>query len=298
MADLTAADLASLRLFVDAVELGSLSQAARRQRITQPSASSALRRLERRLGLELLVRSPRGSRPTPEGARLAELAGRVLAELDTFAAEAAALRTAGARQVRISASYTNAEYLVPRFVARFRAVRPDVVVSLTVVNSDEVISRMRDRTADLGFVEDPGPHPELATATIATDELAVLVAPEHPWARLADPLPAGTLTGTPLLLRERESGTRASYELAAHRLGLRVVDPLGVMTSTEALKTAVRAGLGATVLSRLAVAGELDSGDLRLVRVAELDLRRELRAVWRPDHRHDLVDEFLAVCRS
>ncbi|GIL28933.1 LysR family transcriptional regulator [Actinocatenispora comari] len=291
-------DLASLRLFVDTVRLGSLSAAARAQRITQPSASEALRRLERRLGIELVVRTPRGSRPTPDGARLAEHAERVLAELDGFLAEARSLRTAGRRHVRIAASYTNAEYLLPPVIARYRAVRPEVVVSLAVANSAAVITRVAERTADLGFVEDPEPHPDLATRTVATDELVVVVAPGHPWARVTAPLPAAELTGTPLLLREPDSGTRATYERAAHRAGRTVATPLGVMTSTEALKTAVRAGLGATLVSRLAVAAELVAGELAEVPVAGLDLRRELRAVWRPAHAHDLTAEFLAALRS
>ncbi|MGA8112170.1 MAG: LysR family transcriptional regulator [Actinocatenispora sp.] len=293
MSDLTAADLASLRLFVDTVTLGSLSGAARRQRITQPSASEAMRRLERRLGLDLLIRGPRGSRPTPEGARLAELAGRVLAELDTFAEEARALRAAGSRHVRVAASYTNAEHLLPPVIARYRALRPDVVVSLVVVNSDEVVARVHARTADLGFVEDPGPHPDLGAATIGTDELTVVVAAGHPWAGRSTALPAGTLTSTPLLLRERGSGTRASFELAAARAGLTVAEPLGVMSSTAALKTAVRAGLGATVVSRLSVVDELAAGDLRVVPVEGLDLHRDLRALWHPAHRRELTGDFL-----
>lgn len=295
MAELAAADLASIRLLVDTVRLGSLSAAAREQRITQPSASEALRRLERRLGVDLLVRSPRGSRPTPEGARLAELAERVLAELDTFLAEARALRAAGSRHVRVAASYTNAEYLLPPAVARYRSVRPDVVVSLVVVNSAEAVARVRARTADLGFVEDPEPHPGLAEQTIGGDELTVVVAADHPWAGRDTALPAAHLAGTPLLLREPGSGTRASFERAVAGAGLRLAAPLGVMSSTEALKTAVRAGLGATVVSRLSVLDELSAGDLRAVPVDGLDLRRELRALWHPAHRRELAGDFLTA---
>lgn len=296
MADeLSGADLANLRLFVDAVRLGSLSAAAREHRITQPSASEAIRRLERRLGVELLVRSPRGSRPTGDGARLAAAAGRVLAELAAFSAEARAVRAAGRRQLRIAASYTNAEYLLPSGLARFRAERPDVTVSLRVANSSGVIALVSDRSVDIGFVEDPAPHPGLSTARIAADELTVLVAPGHPWAGRAAPLPAALLAATPLLLREPESGTRATLSGAVRHAGLDLTDPLGVMTSTEALKAAVRAGLGATVLSRLAAQDELSAGTLREVPVDGLDLRRELRAVWLPAQRADLVSGLVPI---
>src|SRR6185295_6149697 len=95
----------------------------------------------------------------------------------------------------------------------------------------------------------------LSTRRIARDELAVVVAPRHRWAT-AGSLTVEELAGTPLLLRERESGTRRTFEAAAARAGYQVAEPYGVMTSTEALKAAVRAGLGATVVSRLAVQDE------------------------------------------
>jgi DNA-binding transcriptional LysR family regulator len=293
MAELTGADLANLALFVDTVEAGSLSAAARKARISQPSASAALRRLERRLGLDLLVRTPRGSVPTPEGARLAAAAGRVLTELAAFADEARALQAARGRQIRVAASYTLAEYVLPPLIARYRARRPDVVVSLAVANSAGVIERLAARTADLGFVEDPDPHPGLSSGLVATDELAVVVSPRHPWARRSTPLPAGELAGTPLLLREPASGTRATYDAAVAAAGLTGAEPIGLMSSTAALKSAVRAGLGATVVSRLAVADELAAGELHEVPVAGLDLRRELRAVWHANTRHELAAEFL-----
>lgn len=298
MAELTGADLASLALFVDTVEAGSLSAAARKARISQPSASAALRRLERRLGIDLLVRTPRGSAPTPEGERLAAAAGRVLAELAAFTDEARALQAGRARQIRLAASYTLAEYVLPALIARYRARRPDVVMSLAVANSAAVLERLAARTADLGFVEDPGPHPGLSSGLVATDELAVVVSPRHPWARRSTPLPVGELAGTPLLLREPSSGTRATYDAAVAAVGLVRAEPIGLMSSTAALKSAVRAGLGGTVVSRLAVADELAAGELHEVPVAGLDLRRELRAVWRADAHHELAAEFLRMALS
>jgi DNA-binding transcriptional LysR family regulator len=289
---LTPADLPALGLFVDAVDLGSLSAAARRHRITQPSASQAIGRLERRLGVALLRRGPRGSRPSPEGERLAGHAREVIAALNRFAAQAEAVRAGTRGLIRVAASYTNAEYVLPTRVAEFGSVRPDVAVRLTVANTDEVVAAVRAGDVELGFVEGPGTFAGLGTRRIGHDELAVVVAPDHPWAG-RDAVPGSVVAATPLLLRERESGTRRTYEAAAARAGYRVAEPYGVMTSTEALKAAVWAGLGATVVSRLAVQDELRDGRLVAVPVTGLDLGRDLRAVWLPGQRSPLAAEFI-----
>jgi DNA-binding transcriptional LysR family regulator len=285
-------DLPALGLFLDAVDLGSLSAAARRRRITQPSASQAISRLERRLGVTLLRRGPQGSRPSADGERLAGPAREVLAALARFTAEADAVRTGVRGQIKVAASYTNAEYVLPARMAGFGSVRPDVAVRLTMANTDDVVTAVRAGEVEIGFVEGPIMSTGLRTRHITRDELAVVVAPGHPWAD-RDCLPGKILAGTPLLLRERESGTRRTYEDAAARAGYPVAEPYGVMTSTEALKAAVRAGLGATVVSRLAVQDELRDGGLVAVPVAGLDLRRDLRAIWLPGQRSPLAAEFI-----
>lgn len=271
-------DLVGLRIMINAVETGSLSAAARAAGITQPSASEALRRLERRLGVTLLVRTPRGSRPTAAGQRLAGLARQALTALDSVAVEAAALRAEERREVRVAASYTIAEYVLPACLPP----ATEMTVALAVVNSAEAIARVRSHDADVGFIEGPVDVSGLRVRRIDRDELVVVTAPGRPWSQLTEPLSPATLAATPLLLREPESGTRRSYEEALADIGLTPTRPLGVLTSTEALKAAVRAGVGETVVSRLAVAAELSAGALVEVPVTSLRLTRDLRAAWLP----------------
>jgi DNA-binding transcriptional LysR family regulator len=288
------ADLTALRLLVDTADTGSVSAAARAGRISQPSASEALHRLERRLGLTLLVRTPQGSRPTAAAQRLVGLARQALTALDAVAAEAAALRAAERNEVRVAASYTIAEYVLP---ARLPAAG-HLTVALSVVNSDEVVTRVRGHEAEVGFIEGPLDVSGLRVRRLARDELVVVVAPSHPWSRCAEPLAAATLADTPLLLREPESGTRRTYEQALARVGLAPAAPLGVLTSTEALKAAVRAEVGGTVLSRLAVSADLAAGLLVEVPVAGLDLRRDLRAIWLPGRLGRLAATFVRATVS
>ncbi|MGC9664926.1 LysR family transcriptional regulator [Planosporangium sp. 12N6] len=286
---MSSSDVTALRLLVDTVDTGSVSAAARAARVAQPSASEALHRLERRLGLALLVRTPQGSRPTAAAQRLVVLARQALTALDAVAAEAAALAAAERHEVRVAASYTIAEYLLPARLPR----AGDLTVALSVVNSEEAVARVRAHEADVGFVEGPLDATGLRVRRVGHDELVVIVAPSHPWAGLPTALPAATLAGTPLLLREPASGTRRTYERAVATAGLAPAPPLGVLSSTEALKAAVRAGVGATVLSRLTVAADLAAGHLVEVPVAGLDLRRDLRAIWLPGRLGPLASAFV-----
>jgi DNA-binding transcriptional LysR family regulator len=272
------ADVSALRLLVEVMDSGSLSAAARAARITQPSASQALRRLERRLGLTLLVRTPRGSRVTGNGQRIGELAREALGALDDVVAQAATLAARDRGELRVSASYTIAEYLLPTRLPP----TTEMTVAVSVVNSTDAVTQVRHGEADLCFIEGPVDLAGLTVRRIARDELVVVTAPGRPWSDLAAPLPPAVLAAAPLLLREPGSGTRASYEQALRALDLDPAPPLGVLSSTEALKAAVRAGVGETVVSRLAVATELATGALVRVPVAGLRLTRDLRAGWLP----------------
>lgn len=132
-------DLDSLDLFVDVVRLGSLSRAAAAHGISQPSASLRLRALERRLGVTLLERTPAGSIPAAAGTLVAEWATTVLEAVATLVAGAGALRARAAGKVRIAASYTVAEHLLPGWLARLRLQYPEAVPELEVMNSARVV---------------------------------------------------------------------------------------------------------------------------------------------------------------
>ncbi|MDQ7908036.1 LysR family transcriptional regulator [Phytohabitans sp. ZYX-F-186] len=272
-------DLESLRLLVRVAELGSVGQAARAVGMTQPSATKRLGALERRVGLPLLVRTPRGSSLTNDGRVMVDWSVRLLAAADEFQASLAALREARVAQLRIAASMTVAEALLPGWLHQLRLREPDVRVGLTVVNSTEVARLLLvDESVDIGFVEGPRVPPGLGHRTVGHDELIVVVAPRHPWARRRRPLLAGELAGTRLVVREVGSGTRDTLELA-----LRGLDPVPAhlaLGSNAAVKGAAMAGSAPAVLSRYAVEAELATGRLVAVPVAGLSLARTLRAVW------------------
>ncbi|MEW1907470.1 LysR family transcriptional regulator [Kitasatospora sp. NPDC085895] len=273
-------DPESLRLLVLVAETGSLGGAAARLGIAQPSASKRLSALERQLGLVLLDRTRRGSRLTDAGAAVVEGAQRVLLELDRLVTGAQALRSRRDAELKVAASMTVAEYLLPAWLGELRRRRPELQVSLQVTNSEHVPDLVRTGAAGLGFIEAPQPPSGLSTRQVAGDRLLVVVAPGHPWARRRRPLDAAELAATPLVLRERGSGTRDTLDRALRRAGAGDSRRLLELGSATAVRNAVIAGTGPAVMSELAVRTAVADGRLVEVETEGIDMRRSLRAVW------------------
>ncbi|MEU1134056.1 LysR family transcriptional regulator [Streptomyces sp. NPDC005900] len=274
-------DLGALQLLLAVARLGSLGRAARELGITQPAASSRVRAMERQLGVALVDRSPRGSRLTDAGALVTDWAGRIVEAAEAFDAGAQALRDRRDSRLRVAASMTIAEYLLPGWLIALRSQRPDTAVSLLAGNSAAVASRLLADEADLGFVEGLTVPAGLDDVVIAHDRLVVVTAPGHPWARRGEPLGAQELAATPLILREEGSGTRQVLDAALGGLAR----PLIELSSTTAVKAAAVSGAGPSVLSELAVGEELAARRLVEIPLREIHLRRELRAVWPTGHR-------------
>ncbi|GIH59862.1 LysR family transcriptional regulator [Microbispora siamensis] len=287
-------DLASLELLLLVAEQGSLGKAAKLHGITQASASRRLDTLERELGVPLLHRSTTGSRLSPQGQVVVDWARATLAAANDLLTGVRALCGRTDARVRVAASMTVAEYLMPGWLVTLRRVLPDVEVGLRVVNSGEVCRMATDGEIDAGFIESPVVPRELTSWPVAEDRLVVVVAPGHAWARRGKPLRGESLDGepprgeplsradlaaTPLVVREPGSGTR--YALDRLLTGPDVAPPILELSSNAAVKVAVETGVAPAVLSHLAVAAELRDGRLIEVPVAGLDLRRPLFAVWR-----------------
>ncbi|MGY1809438.1 LysR family transcriptional regulator [Blastococcus sp. SYSU D00669] len=274
-------DVESLQLLVLVDEHGSLTGAATVLGISQPSASKRLSALERRLGLQLVDRSRRGSALTAEGAVVAGWAARVLAELAVLTEGAAALRRHREAELSLAASLTIAEHLLPGWIGTLRRDAPDLHVGLQVLNSTRVCELARHDGVDVGFIESPGPAEGLDAVTVGSDRLVLVVAPGHEWAGRTAAVTGAELAATPLITREAGSGTRDTADRALRATGLPVARPLLELGSGTAVRTAVVSGAGPALLSELVVAADLVAGALVEVPTTGLELRRTLRAVWR-----------------
>jgi DNA-binding transcriptional LysR family regulator len=266
-----------LAAFVAAVETGTVQGAADALTLTQSAVSKRIQALERRLGARLLDRGRHGASPTETGQRLYPQARYALVAL-ARAEEAARPPTGAQRLLSIAASHTVGEVLLPGWLAAYRVVDLDLQVQVDIDNSPTVIRHVLDGTVDLGFVEGIDPLRRLETMVVARDELVAVVGSQHRWARRRS-IRARELADEPYITREAGSGTRAVVEAALGRAGVRLRPTLEV-ASLQSVKRAL-AGGGVSLISAMIVADEQRSGSLHALRVHDVDLTRELRAVRR-----------------
>lgn len=296
-------DLPALDLLLSVAELGSLGRAAEAHGITQPSASGRLAHLERRLGVALLVRTSRGSTLTPAGEAVVAWAHGVVAAAQSLTDGVLTLRHDGSVRLRVAASLTVAEYLLPAWLLRLRRRHPDVDVAVTVANSHDVIARVREGNAELGFIESPTTPSDLTSDTIGSDRLVLAVSPDYPLAaRAATTLRPDELLDLPLLMREPGSGTRETF-LTALTAALRrsATPPLryaSELGSTTTILATARAGGGIAVVSERATAPDLAAGSLVALHVPDLPLSRGLHAVWLGNQPTELAADLISVARG
>lgn len=278
--------LTALQMLRTVHRLGSFSAAGAALGLSQQAVSSRMRALEEAVGAPLLSRSPRGSTLTPTGTLIAEWADDVLDAAERLDAAIASVRHDAGRRLRVVASQTVAEHLVPGWLVALRrreeagGEHPSVI-ELSVTNSSVAAVRVRSGEADIGFIESPRLPRGLAHRRIRDDEMVAVVAPGHPWSRRHAPLSAAELAHTPLVTREVGSGTRDALEviLATQAPGASLPAPVVELSTSAAVRSAIAAGTAPGVLSALAVRDDLALG--RLVAVpTEQPILRPLTAIW------------------
>src|SRR4051795_5461524 len=203
-------DLAELRAFCAAVDLGSLGRAARLLRVSQPALSKRMRAMEAVVGTPLVERSPRGITPTPAGSKLYVEARKLLAQAE--AVDDLVRGLAGEEApVRLAASHTIAEFVLPGPLVDFERRRDrHLSVELMVANSIVVRELVRDGRADFGIaaVDRLGRGGGALTETPFCEDEVILAVPDaHPWAQL-EAIPLDELVATPLVMRDPSANTR------------------------------------------------------------------------------------------
>ncbi|KAA0538082.1 MAG: DNA-binding transcriptional regulator YeiE [Citrobacter portucalensis] len=267
--------LRQLEVFAEVLKSGSTTQASVMLALSQSAVSAALTDLEGQLGVQLFDRV--GKRlVVNEHGRL--LYPRALALLEqTTEIEQLFREDNGA--IRVYASSTIGNYILPAMIARYRRDFPDLPLELSVGNSQDVINAVLDFRVDIGLIEGPCHSTEIISEPWLEDELVVFAAPSSPLTK--GPVTLEQLAASPWILRERGSGTRelVDYLLLSHLPRFQMAMELG---NSEAIKHAVRHGLGISCLSRRVIAEQLQAGTLSEVPVP---LPRLVRTLWRVHHR-------------
>jgi DNA-binding transcriptional LysR family regulator len=246
-----------LKTLLAVIRGGSVTAAADELVVTQPSVSSALAALARELDCELFERSGRGIRLTESGAAFAPYAADVIGLLDQGRQAAGEAASRVARKLQIIAATTAAESFVPPLMRAFSEEHPEIELTLAVGNQQEVLERVIDHSVDVAIAGKPRSDARLVAEPLTDNEIACITAPDDP-AVGHGPIESAELAGRKWLLRELGSGTRRLNEQFLADRGL---EPATLtLGSNGAIKQAARAGLGVSLLSRVAVDPELASG--------------------------------------
>lgn len=271
-------NLRFLRMFAAVGELGSFSKAADSLHLSQPAVSKGIRELEAEVGEPLLDRNRSGVVLTETGVRFFKHARELVAAEKRIEWDLSQLRGLNVGRLRIGASTSIATYMLPRVITKFHERHANIDFVLLSANKEKVIELLLEHDLDIGVVSDEVLNEQIAKTFWRTDEVVLVMAPEHPLAGLASPILASALDDQLLVIREPRSGSRS---LILDALSSQEVSPRGLMEvgSTETIKQIVAAGVGMAFVSRDAVADQVALGRLVIKAVKGLVISRPVSAL-------------------
>lgn len=285
-----------LKTFLEVVRQGSIRAAAASLSVTEPSVSAGVASLQRELEVDLLERHGRGIRVTPAGEEFAKYAAQILG-LYEKAGRRAREKAGQAAQLRLSAVTTAGEYLMAPLLKLFRQRHPGVELWMEVGNLASVFDSLLSYHADLGIGGRPPDNGAIVGEPIIENRLIVVAAPDHRLAN-AEHFDRATLSGETWLLREAGSGIRSNTEEFLSEAGIDS-PPFMTLGSNGAVKQAASTGLGVTLISTHAVAGELAAGTLSRLNVIGTPLERSWHVLYRSQADHSpSAAAFLNLLRS
>ena len=296
-------DIWRLQIFSRVVELGSFSKAAEAVNLSQPTVSSHVKDLEEHYGCRLIDRLGRQVAVTKGGELLYSFAQRILALNEETDAAMSAFLGRPTGRLSIGGSTIPGCYVLPKVIGAFSQKYPDVSVSLEIGDTSSIIRDVIDGKVEMGVVGAVSPDKQLFQEKLMDDQLALIVPAGHALAVKAQ-ASIEELLGAPFVMREHGSGTRRFFEKILSKAGLNPED-LNItaqLGSTEAIREAIKAGLGVSVLSTRAVAEELKSGSLVSLSIKGLDFRRSFYLVRHqrrtPSPLCDYFCNFLKECNK
>lgn len=270
-----------LHIFHTVAEKGSFSHAAQALHMTQPAVTMQVQSLEEYFGTKLFARSTKKVELTEAGRTLLPFARKgieLMKETDIGMSKFTHMLEG---RLHLGASMTIGEYILPRLLGPFSQEYPNISVSMKVINTKQILEEVLHHQLTFGLVEAEVSHPDVHTEAVLSDELKLIVPSGHPLAE-AETVTLSDVLKHPFVLREQGSGTRRVMEEELERAGvnadeLRIVMELG---STGAVKSAVEAGLGLSVLSQSSVRHEATLGVLKVKDIADVRFARSFHAIY------------------
>ncbi len=289
-------DIRKLQVFCKVVELRSFTRTAEAVLLSQPTVSEHIRSLEQELGQKLVNRLGRDIEPTPVGRLLYDYARRIL-RLQQEALQAVAEYSGTmAGRIMIGCGTIPGTYILPGLIGSFRSRYPAIKATLQITSSRTIAGKVMEGELELGVVGARWNERGLEWSRVFADELSLAMHPDHPWAE-REAVTLAELVEEPFILRESGSGTRRVIAQILEEHGFREsqLKEVAEIGSTAAVKEAVKAGLGISILSRRALIDDLNCGSIATVPVQGIRLERPFYLIRR--RRRELPPVATVFCK-
>lgn len=284
-----------LDVFIKVVEKQNFSKAGEELHMTQPAVSQYIKALEESLGTRLLERNNRYVYMNQAGEIVYRYAQEILALYTKMQTSLDELTNHARGPISIGASYTFGEYILPRVIAKLRKNYPQIVPSVKIQNTQQIIELVASHQIDLGIIEGNFDNEKLYTKVISDDEMFLVTSPNYPFT--VDTTQISSITALKdemWILREKGSGTRQAAEklFDMYNFSPKKIMELG---STQLIKEAVKEGLGISLLSKWAIADEQNLGNISTIRVLEMPFKRTFSIVTHTLYQTKTVKTFIEL---
>ncbi|HEY2492632.1 MAG TPA: selenium metabolism-associated LysR family transcriptional regulator [Paenibacillus sp.] len=269
-----------LHIFHTVAERGSFSSAAQVLHMSQPAVTMQVQALEEYFGTKLLNRSTKRIELSDAGRALLPYAKRSIELVHEADVAMSSFTFMLQGRLQLGASLTIGEYVLPRILGPFGQQFPHINIMMKVMNTTQIIEEITKHQLNFGLIEAPIEHPDMVIDVVMQDELKLIVPSLHPLAEYEE-VDLEMVLEYPFILRERGSGTRQVMEDQLLSKGypaenLHTVMELG---STGAVKSAVEAGLGITMLSPSSVKHETALGLVKIINIRDVEFKRQFYAI-------------------
>lgn len=279
-------DIHRLIIFCKVVDLQSFTRAAEALSLTQPTVSEHIRALEESLG-ELVDRLGREILPTPAGKVLYRYAREIIQLRDKAVQAIGKFKGNLSGALHVGASTIPGTYILPRLVGMFKASYPSIQVTVKIGSSGEIVRMVLDGKVEFGIIGARWDEKKIMLEEIYSDELVLAVYKGHPW-ESRENVRLDELAGAPFVLRERSSGTRMVMAQALEAAGFTpsLLNVVAEMGSTEAVREAIKARIGISIISSYAVKEEIERNAIRVVPLKEICIHRPFFLAQRKNREH------------
>ncbi|TBL78318.1 selenium metabolism-associated LysR family transcriptional regulator [Paenibacillus thalictri] len=270
-----------LHIFFTVAEKGSFSQAAHALHMTQPAVTMQVQALEEYFGTKLFHRSTKKIELSEAGKTLLPFAKRSIELIKETDVSMSRFTHKLEGRLHLGASLTIGEYILPRLLGPFSKDYPSISVSMKVINTTQILDEVLNHQLNFGLVEAEVRHPDVHTEALLSDELVLIVPDQHPLAA-REIVTAADMLQYPFVLREKGSGTRSVMEDELRKAGIDPGDMNIVMElgSTGAIKSAVEAGLGLSIISKSSLKHEVKLGVIHIKEVENIRFSRSFYAIY------------------